>query len=114
MKDSINPIRGLSDSGGFRQLRDGRADLPAQGGLPAEKADRSTVVCPAKQIYDEQSILRRLIATISRWRRRRAAIQQLQALNDHYLTDIGLERSDIASAVREATAKEPGAWHRRA
>lgn len=36
---------------------------------------------------------------ISHWRQRRAAIRELQGLNDHYLKDIGLERSEITSAV---------------
>jgi len=47
------------------------------------------------------SAVRRSVRVISRWRRRRAAIRELRALNDHYLRDIGLDRSRIVSTVEE-------------
>ena len=51
------------------------------------------------QVPALRSPLRRLVAEISRWRRRHAAIRQLQALNDHYLADIGLERDRIVPTI---------------
>ena len=45
------------------------------------------------------SALRRLVGGVSRWRRRRSAIRMLQALSDHHLRDIGLDRSQIVSRV---------------
>ncbi len=45
------------------------------------------------------SALRRSAAGISRWRQRRTAIRELQALSDHHLTGIGLDRSQIVSTV---------------
>ncbi len=38
---------------------------------------------------------------ISRWHHRRIGIRKLQALNDHYLKDIGLDRSEVVSYVEE-------------
>ena len=43
----------------------------------------------------------RNLGWISRWRQRRTAIRELQALSDHYLTDIGLDRSQIVSTVED-------------
>ena len=48
-----------------------------------------------------RSAVRRAVAGISRWRQRRRAIRELQALSDHYLTDIGLDRSRIVSTVEQ-------------
>ena len=47
------------------------------------------------------SALRRSVGGITLWRRRRTAIRELQALSDHHLTDIGLDRSQIVSTVEE-------------
>jgi uncharacterized protein YjiS (DUF1127 family) len=45
-------------------------------------------------------MLRGLCARIGNWRRRRQAEQDLLALDDRLLKDIGVSRSDIAQAVR--------------
>lgn len=39
------------------------------------------------------------IRFVRRWHRRRAAIRVLESLSDHYLRDIGLDRSQITSRV---------------
>lgn len=45
-------------------------------------------------------LLRKLLAQLFIWRRRRAAIAELSALDDQTLKDIGLHRSGIEAAVR--------------
>ena len=51
-------------------------------------------------------VLRAASAALARWRRRRQAIAELGALNDHMLNDIGIDRSEIASAVTESLLAE--------
>jgi uncharacterized protein YjiS (DUF1127 family) len=41
----------------------------------------------------------RWLAAFRKWRRRRKAIADLQALSDRSLADIGIERSEIRSVV---------------
>jgi uncharacterized protein YjiS (DUF1127 family) len=53
-----------------------------------------------------------ILESYMHWRRRRIAIAQLEALDDRVLTDIGLERSQIAAAVdsmltRDGDASSP-------
>lgn len=48
-----------------------------------------------------EAAVRRGVGGISRWRRRRTAIRELQALSDRHLTDIGLDRTQIVSQVEE-------------
>lgn len=47
------------------------------------------------------SAVRRSVGWISLWCQRRVAILELRALNDHYLRDIGLDRSQIVSPIEE-------------
>jgi uncharacterized protein YjiS (DUF1127 family) len=51
--------------------------------------------------------LRRTAAAWQRHRRRRAAMRELQALDDHLLHDIGLHRSEISSLVAEVIGAAP-------
>ena len=44
-----------------------------------------------------ESLARQTAGWISRWCRRRADARKLQALSDHYLRDVGLDRSQIVS-----------------
>ena len=60
-----------------------------------------------------QSWKARLVANLKRWwtafvtwRAEQAAIDQLAAMNDRELRDIGLSRSEIASAVRSTAAHD--------
>ena len=48
-----------------------------------------------------KSAVRRSVGVISRWRQGRRAARELQALSDHYLTDIGLDRSQIVPRVEK-------------
>ncbi len=40
-------------------------------------------------------------ASVARWHKRRIAIRQLMALDDHILKDIGIRRDDIRSVAGE-------------
>ena len=44
-------------------------------------------------------VLRKIGTAFSTWNRRRSAIQELSALSDRQLADIGLLRADIPSVV---------------
>ncbi len=48
-----------------------------------------------------------LVAGLRSWLRRRAAIRELEALDDHRLADIGLVRGNIREAVERAAAEAP-------
>ena len=51
--------------------------------------------------------LRRLtIGRVLGWHQRWVAIQTLEALNDHYLKDAGIERSEIRSFVTKGPKRE--------
>jgi len=52
-----------------------------------------------RRVNGLEAAVRQSVGWISRWRQRRSAIRKLQALNDHYLKDIGLDRSEIVSSV---------------
>ena len=52
--------------------------------------------------------LRAVSAALGRRRRRRRAIAELGVLNDRMLKDIGIDRSEIASAVSESMQAEAG------
>ena len=50
---------------------------------------------------------RELAAAWHRWRRRRAALQELQALDDRMLRDIGIWRAEIDSVAAELAGDAP-------
>ncbi len=75
-------------------LRDYRRLTPAQYTLLHARA-----VERAKALRTQ--FLRNLLGQLFSWRRRRAAIAELNALDDQMLKDIGLHRSEIEAAVRE-------------
>jgi len=49
-----------------------------------------------------RSVTHQIVGAVLRWRDRRITIRALEALNDHYLLDMGIERSDIHSFVTKA------------
>lgn len=65
-------------------------------------SDRTRDADPLRLIDVPEYLVRRGIGWLARWRRRRSAVIALQALNDHYLNDIGLDRDQIESAVKNA------------
>ena len=74
------------------------ADRPKR---PGRRIDGILSIGALRLVNGLESAVRWSIGGISRWRQRRAAIRELQALSDHYLTDIGLDRSQIVSTVGE-------------
>ena len=96
--DSMKPPDELADlAGSLQRARAGRPRRPGRqiGGLPSIGAWRL--------VNGLVSALRRAVGAVSRWRRRRGAIRMLQALSDHHLRDIGLDRSQIMSRVEVTT-----------
>lgn len=47
-----------------------------------------------------------VLGAVARWRRRERAIEELMSLDDKTLADIGLHRTEIRSAVKDAAAPE--------
>ncbi len=96
MEDPMNRCYELPNLGSSCQQ--GRADRP-------EPLDRQTEGFPSigalRLVNGLKSAVRMSVGTIFRWRRRRTAIRELQALSDHHLKDIGLDRSQIVSTVEE-------------
>ena len=78
---------------GFQQAHADRTERPGR------RIDRILSIGALRLVNG--SALRRSVGGISRWRQRRTAIRELQALSDHHLTDIGLDRSRIVSTVEE-------------
>ena len=70
-------------------------------GWPGPRIDEIPGIGALRLINGLESIVRRSVDWFSRWRQRRTAIRELQALNDHYLKDIGLDRSHIVTSVEE-------------
>ena len=56
--------------------------------------------------------VRSAAARITRWHKRRTAIRQLMALDDHTLQDIGVCRGDIHSVVDERLEQSGGGARR--
>lgn len=73
----------------------------AHADRPGREIDGIPSIRALRLVNGLESAVRRSVGGISRWRRRRTLIRKLQALSDHYLTDIGLDRSQIVSTVEE-------------
>ena len=66
---------------------------------PAQHADMTRRAIARAHAYRTEAF-RDLFRRLFGWIRRRAAVAQLQALDDRALKDIGLYRGDIETAVR--------------
>lgn len=58
-------------------------------------------------------IVHELVFGVRRWHDRRVATRELEALNDHFLRDIGIERHQIRQTVAQAQGAEPGRRRKR-
>lgn len=69
----------------------------------------------SRQIDILEAVVRRGVQNMARLRRRRATIRMFQGLGDHLLTDVGLDRCQIVSAVdrigRQQLSGDPTAAH---
>jgi uncharacterized protein YjiS (DUF1127 family) len=94
MEDSMNAYYELTNPGSsFQQAHADRTEQPG-------RQINAILRIGALRLVDG-SALRRSLGWISLWRRRRTAIRELQALSDHHLADIGLDRSQIVSTVEK-------------
>ena len=74
---------------GYLQQRD-------RGSAPWDRNTRLSFV-----IEYLRPVTHQILGAVLRWRDRHIAIRTLEALNDHYLLDVGIERSDIHSIVNK-------------
>jgi uncharacterized protein YjiS (DUF1127 family) len=51
--------------------------------------------------------LKTISEKITAWRRYRGAVRELSQLNDRELSDIGIQRGDIETIVRQSVMKPP-------
>ncbi len=92
----MNAYYELSNPGSsFQQAHADRTERPGR------QINAILSIGALRQVISLDSALRRSLGWISRWRRRRTAIRELQALSDHHLADIGLDRSQIVSTVEK-------------
>lgn len=82
-------------------------ELPGLGRINLQQQDRRSApwdrnTRPSLVFERLRSVTHRIVGAVLRWRDRRITIRTLEALNDHYLLDVGIERSDIHSFVSKA------------
>ena len=95
----MNPYYEIPKLGGrFQQAHAGRAEQPER---LSRQIDGFPSIWALRLVNGLESAVRRSFGGISRWSQRRIVIRELQVLSDHYLTDIGLDRSQIVSTVEE-------------
>jgi len=94
----MNPYYELPKLGSnFQQAH---ADRPQR---PDRQIDGFPSIWALRLVNGLELAVRRSFGWISRWRQRRTTIRKLQALSDHYLLDIGLDRPQIVSTVEETS-----------
>lgn len=92
----MNPYYELSNLGSsFQQAH---ADRPER---PGRQIDGIPSIGALRLVNGLVSAVRRSVGRIPRWRLRLTTIRELQALSDHHLKDIGLDRSQIVPTVEE-------------
>ncbi len=90
----MKPCYEIPDSNSnFQQTEHGRSASP---GLHLTTRPSSGA---SRKASGFELVVRWSIRFVRRWHRRRAAIRALESLSDHYLRDIGLDRSQIISRV---------------
>lgn len=87
----------LSEHPEFQEFRRRRNEARAAAFYAAAQPLRGLIGSAA-------SVTRQGFAGFARWRRERAAVNELSALSDRVLADIGLQRRDIRSVARSVAA----------
>ena len=103
----MNPGNQRSRPGKRSQLA--ATDVSGRPGVPNIAVPGIGVL---RLIHCVVSTLHRSVDWACRWHQRRIGIRKLRALNDHYLADIGLDRSGIVAYVEESIGMGPGPDHK--
>ncbi len=102
-----NLFRAIALAGGIEVASKQRIFPPSQ---PKARRNRTTpglarrvvaAIAGGAPLRSLETDVSRLVEGFRAARKRRAAIGELSALNDHMLKDIGLHRSEIRSVVRD-------------
>jgi len=77
-----------------------RHHAPCNGDILEDPSNRCSTAEGAAPTALLRTMLRSVVRGIQEWRQTRRAERELLAMDDRHLADIGISRSDIASAVR--------------
>ncbi len=85
-----------------------RLNEPAANG----PVDDAISVYAYKAVNSVAESVANAVGAVRAWRARNAAIGELSRLNDHLLKDIGIDRSEIRTAVDRMLRQPPAREHR--
>lgn len=109
----MNPSYELSNPNcSPQQAHAGRPNWSNRPERPARQIDGILSISALRLVKGVASVVRRSGGVIFRWYQRHTANRELRALSDHYLKDIGLDRSQIVSPFEETIEPggQPAAW----
>lgn len=79
-------------------------------GAPCGAAEGPLTSTSSTKLSSFLGFLQRVIKDVIRYRSFRAAEKELQALDDRMLNDIGIDRSEITSALLNASNERRNIW----
>jgi len=83
----------------FRQATTSHPDWHGRARTSGRQIDEILSVGILRIVQGLETVVRGTVGWIARQQQRRTAIRELQAMSDHFLADIGLERDQIAATV---------------